>query len=86
MRLTLIIILISSCATDPYAPIKNDIREKNVSVDAVLNIATTSYIKGCTEGLREVKKSKGHFNQCKDLSLKHKEEMRELLTAPDKSN
>ena len=56
--------------------------EKMENLGAILDLAKTSYIRGCIEGMNHLipKKTKGkRLEFCVESSKKHKEEMRTIL-------
>ena len=67
-----IFLLLSSCASTP-----ND-----TSHEAIVNLATTSYIRGCIDGKNDIYKikTKGRrFDRCKELSRKHKIDLEQIF-------
>jgi hypothetical protein len=69
------IIFLTSCANQKYKRIKKEYNEGNISLNAVLNLARTSYLKGCQEN------SNKDFEDCKNKASKHTENIAEILTA-----
>lgn len=77
MRNILFILLFTSCAhfqAEKPDEIKDDVYAGNISVEAVQNLAFSSYLKGCTQT------SKLSFEACKKLAKKHSDGIREILT------
>jgi hypothetical protein len=69
MKLIPILIIASSCAH------KNIQQDKNlVSVDAALNQAKASYLKGCVDALKTLKVPMA-FTGCRDRSILHRQEI-----------
>ena len=55
----------------------------HVSNDAIINLATTSYIKGCVDGKNDIYKikTKGRrLDRCKEMSIDHKKDLEDILT------
>lgn len=72
-----------SCAgITKKSDIKKEINDGDVSVDAVLNITRTSYIKGCIEGIKHLtrKESKGVYLEfCKVKAKSHEEDIKSII-------
>ena len=70
----LFILLFTSCAhfhsEKKPDEIKDDVYAGNISVEAVQNLAFSSYLKGCTQT------SKLSFEACKKLAKKHSDGIR----------
>ena len=64
-------IILCSCAHS--VAIKNEVKEGNISVNAVKNLAYSSYLKACTQV------SKLSFEACKKLARKHSEEIEKIV-------
>ena len=82
MKTILLLVLATGCAsTQTSRPVEEDM----FSTGSVLTLVQTSYIRGCIEGMNELRpdKTKGsRLNRCKVLSKKHEGDIRELLQAP----
>lgn len=68
------IFLVTGCASQKYKNIKKEYNEGNISLNAVLNLARTSYLKGCQENSKKV------FEDCKNKADKHTESIAEILS------
>jgi hypothetical protein len=67
-----------SCAHQkPQTPVEDD----DVSVDVALDQAQMSYLKGCVDG-RKALSSQKSFNVCKDMAIKHRQEINFILNSP----
>lgn len=78
----LILFSLYNCATTPEEQLRKDFLDENISMNAVLNLGTTSFIKGCLFGgqihaFEGVKKSKLEY--CRAASRAHQEELKVLL-------
>ena len=78
----LLSLCLSSCATTPEEQLRSDFLDENISLKAVLNLGTTSFIKGCifgtqTHAFEGVKPNK--LNYCKAAAAAHQEELKVLL-------
>lgn len=69
MKILFILLFSMSCAQVP----KKD-GEDLVSVDAALNQAQASYLKGCVEAMKELRIPVA-FPGCRDKSLLHRQEL-----------
>ena len=69
LKLIIVALLSNSCASS----LKTRLKEGEVEILPILNIARTSYLKGCTQN------SKKAFKECSDLSKVHAEMIREIL-------
>ena len=53
-----------------------------ITIDSVLSLSRSSYIKGCIDGMNDIKKEKTHgsrLNRCKNFSNAHIKKLEELL-------
>ena len=76
MHKFLILLFLCSCAhfkSDEKAEIKDDVYAGNISIEAVQNLAYSSYLKACTQV------SKLSFEACQKLAKKHGEEIGKML-------
>lgn len=69
MKSILILMLLVSCG---QVPVKRG--EELVSVDAALNQAQASYLKGCVEAMKQLNIPVA-FPGCRDKSLLHRQEL-----------
>jgi hypothetical protein len=72
LRLVFCLFLLG-CANHPYKEIKQEHQAGNISTNAVLNLARTSYLKGCQEN------SKLSFNQCIKKARQHSKNIKTIL-------
>ena len=82
MKTILLLALANGCATTQNS---RPVEEDTFSTGSVLTLVQTSYIRGCIEGMNDLKsdKTKGaRLDRCKVLSTKHEGDIRELLQAP----
>lgn len=82
MRYLFLIFILASCATTPEEKLRNDLLEEDISISAVLNLGTTSFIKGCifgtqTHAFEGIKPSKLEY--CRAAAAAHQEELKVLL-------
>jgi hypothetical protein len=74
IKYVLIFLLFMSCAHKE--------KKDNISVDAILNLATASYIRGCVDSknhfIPEPKKTSA-FQKCKIMSKDHRIDIRDIL-------
>lgn len=68
------LLLLVSCAQVPVKEDKHDL----VSVDAALNHAQASYLKGCVDAFHDLK-IPGAFVTCRDKSLIHRRELDSIM-------
>ena len=73
MKTVLILLLLVSCSQVPTKKGEDD-----VTLDAALNQAQMSYLKGCVEAKKELKIPQV-FEGCRDKSLVHRHELEEIL-------
>ena len=73
MKSISLLLLLMSCS---QVPTKKG--EEDVSLDAALNQAQMSYLKGCVEAKKELKIPQV-FEGCRDKSLVHRHELEEIL-------
>lgn len=73
MKSIFILLLLVSCSQVPTK--KGD---EDVPLDAALNQAQMSYLKGCVEAKKELKIPQV-FEGCRDKSLLHRQELEEIL-------
>lgn len=61
--------------------IVEEYHQENISIDAILNLARASYLKGCVDGknLFSAGTKQSAFKACRDLSTKHGEEIKVIL-------
>lgn len=74
MRSLFLLTLLTSCASFQES--------SEVSDGAIINLATTSYIKGCVDGKNDIYKikTKGRrFERCKEMSKEHRKDITEIL-------
>lgn len=77
LKILLALCILSSCAhgTKKNRPeIAHEIHQKNVSTQAVLDLAKTSYIRGCTEAT-----VKNDYAKCLERAKKHIKELEKIL-------
>jgi hypothetical protein len=73
MHRIVVLLLFTSCASYKYQDIKKEYKNGKISLNAVLNMARSSYLKGCTEN------SKHDFEKCKKLAQKHSSDIATIL-------
>lgn len=77
MKKVFILALLSSCA---HQGIKEEIREERISLQAVLDLGRSSYLKGCVDSKNEFSSSKeSSFVRCRELAKEHEKELLEIL-------
>lgn len=69
MKLMALLFLFTACAQTPSRP-----QEDLVSLDAALNQAQASYLKGCVMALKELK-IPAVFTGCRDKAILHRQEL-----------
>lgn len=69
MKLMTLLFLFTACAQTPSRP-----QEDLVSLDAALNQAQASYLKGCVMALKELK-IPAVFTGCRDKAILHRQEL-----------
>lgn len=67
MKLILLLAL-TSCAHQRYA-----------SKGAVLDLARTSYHKGCVDLNKKLKRKKSEYKRCREMSLEHQKEIKYIF-------
>ncbi len=70
----------ASCA---QAPLKAGAGKDLVSVNAALNQAQASYLKGCVDAFGELKMPKA-FNSCRENSIMHRRELDYIMDQDSK--
>lgn len=70
MKYFILLFVLVSCAQVPPKTYKDDL----VSVDAAINHAYSSYLKGCVDAFHDLK-IPGAFASCKDKALIHRREL-----------
>jgi len=79
----LIFTVFTSCASfNKKKQLKNEINNGEVSTGAVIDLARSSYLKGCVEGIKHLtkKQSKGvYFDFCKVKAKLHEEEILSII-------
>lgn len=70
MKYIVLLLVIVGCAQVPPKTYKDDL----VSVDAAINHAYSSYLKGCVDAFHDLK-IPGAFASCKDKALIHRREL-----------
>ena len=87
MRALVVLILLCSCAhtQDPLDSLKKDYQADNISLNAIMNITKTSFVKGCLFGSQIhyfEKINKNRFEVCKKAAEAHALELRGILEGP----
>lgn len=77
-------LLISSCA---HQGIKEEIQEDRISLQAVLDLGRSSYLKGCVDSKHEFAPAlkQSVFVKCRELSKKYEGELLEILGPESKT-
>lgn len=78
----LIPLVLVGCAQAPMQEVKKDLVHGNISLNGVLNLSRTSFIKGCLFGIQThyFERTGGKkLEYCKQASRAHEEEMKILL-------
>ena len=73
MKYLIFLTLLTACS---QVPVKK--QEELVSVDAALNQAQASYLKGCVDALKTIK-IPITFEGCRDKSLIHRQELDQFM-------
>lgn len=80
----LVLMMLAACASKPtpMEEIKREFNQDNVSMNAILNITRTSFIKGCIFGsqvhyFEQVKGKRFHY--CRNAAKGHAEEIKSIL-------
>jgi hypothetical protein len=73
MHKLLLLFLITGCASKEYKNVKKEIRDGNISTQTILDLARSSYLKGCSDN------SKLSFSDCLHKAKTHQKEIREIL-------
>lgn len=74
MRMLILLFILTACAHNkPVSP-----KEELVSLDAALNHAQASYLKGCVDALKELKIPVA-FPGCRDKANKHRQEIEAFI-------
>ena len=77
------ILLLTSCASvNKKAQLKHEINDGQVSTGAVIDLARSSYLKGCIDGIKHLtkKQSKGvYFEFCKVKAKSHEEDILSII-------
>lgn len=74
-----IILLNFSCAH--WHTSNQELNEELVSLDAALNQAQASYLKGCVDGQKKLKVPLA-FHGCRDMSIIHRKEIETFFQQP----
>jgi hypothetical protein len=74
MKYIIMLLLLIGCAQTPPKSYKDDL----VSLDAALNHAQASYLKGCVDAFHDLK-IPGAFTTCRDKSLIHRRELDSIM-------
>jgi hypothetical protein len=83
MRYLLIFVILSSCShhSTKRKSFVDEINEENISVKSILDLARSSYLKGCVDSknywLPEKKVSS--FEQCKTMALEHQNDIKQII-------
>ena len=78
----LVLFSLISCASTKLDKVRTELKEKEISVESILIISDTSFVKGCIFGMNEISedKTKGYrLDLCKKMAKEHIEGMRTLL-------
>ena len=90
MRLPLLsalALLLTACASQTKSTQKekrtivDEVREENISTQTVLDLARSSYLKGCVDGkkLYAPELETSSFERCKEHAFKHQKEIRSII-------
>ena len=74
LLMALMFLFLTACTTSTAqdTSIENEVNQGHISVDAVLNLARASFLKGCIQSKNIYAKNvKNGFDDCKDLADKH---------------
>lgn len=74
MKISLLLFILTSCAH--HLPKK---QEDLVSLEAALNQAQASYLKGCVLALKDLK-IPAVFTGCRDKALLHRQELEQIMS------
>jgi hypothetical protein len=77
MKILILLTFVISCSH-----IKPNPEEKLVSLDTALMQAQASYLKGCVDGLKDIKIPVA-FPGCRDKSIIHRQELESIMEGPD---
>lgn len=84
MKIGILLLLLSSCSSfSRKSPsIIDEIEQENISVDAVLNLARSSYLKGCVDSKNYFipEKDKSAFVDCMNMAKLHEKDIKEIIT------
>lgn len=80
MRYFLILFIISSCAHKKRS-IVNEIDDENISIQTVLDLARTSYLRGCVDSKNHwyPKKNVRAFPKCKEMAKLHQQDINAII-------
>tara|TARA_Y100001936_G_C15867913_1_gene556037 strand:- start:542 stop:811 length:270 start_codon:yes stop_codon:yes gene_type:complete len=76
---SLTVLGLTSCSST--RSIVDEVNDGNISAQAVVDLARSSYLKGCVDSKNKFspEKKKSSFTPCLDMAKLHQEEIREIL-------
>lgn len=79
--LSLVLLAAASCASRKPRSIVDEVSQENISIQTVLDLARSSYLKGCVDGknIFAAETQQSSFETCRDHAMKHQEEIRSIL-------
>ncbi|MBD64723.1 MAG: hypothetical protein CME62_05925 [Halobacteriovoraceae bacterium] len=82
LKLLALIILMSCAHHPPEKSLKKEVNDGDVSVQSILDISRSSYLKGCVEGIKHLtkKESKGiYFEFCRTKAKLHEKDIKDII-------
>lgn len=77
----LALIALAACSAPKTRSVVGEVRKNNISVQSVLDLARSSYLKGCVDGKNlfasEIRQSA--FAPCLETAKEHEAEIRQIL-------
>lgn len=79
----LLTILTTGCAIQKTKSIIDERKENNISSNAILNLARTSYLRGCVDSKNYwfPEKNKAAFNRCSDMANEHSKDIEAIINS-----
>lgn len=83
MRLLFIFFILSSCShnSTKHKSFVDEINEENISVKSILDLARSSYLKGCVDSKNYwlPDKKVSSFEQCKTMGIEHENDIKQII-------
>lgn len=85
MKLITLIVLLTSCShhIHPKKGIIDEVNEGNISSQSVLDLARSSYLRGCVDSKNYwlPEKNVSAFEKCRQMAIEHQKDISSILNA-----